>query len=218
MSLLIQIPVVILVTLACGSVARRLGQSRVIGEIVGGILLGPSVFGRFAPAAESALFPTSSMASSEILSTVGLILFLFLIGTEVNIEHLYHHRATAALSSALSILAPFAIGALLAHPLRTRFAPQGIGSLPFVLFLGIAMSITAFPVLARILEERGIQSSRLGTTAITCAAVDDLVAWILLAVALALVGVGGGPLSMAIRLIGLAIYLLVMIGVVRSIS
>jgi len=218
MSLLFQIPVVILVTLACGSLARRLGQSRVIGEIVGGILLGPSVFGRVAPQAAGALFSPSSMASFEILSTVGLVLFLFLIGTEVNIEHLYHQRATAALSSTMSILAPFAISALLAHPLRTRFAPHGIGSGPFVLFLGISMSITAFPVLARILEERGIQSTKLGTTAITCAAVDDLVAWILLALALALVGVGGGPLSMAIRLMGLAIYLLVMIIVVRPIA
>ena len=218
MSLLIQIPVVILVTVACGSVARRLGQSRVVGEIVGGILLGPSVFGRLAPTAAGALFPPSSMASFEILSTVGLILFLFLIGTEVNIEHLYHQRGTAALSSTLSILAPFAIGVLLSHPLRTRFAPQGIGNMPFVLFLGIAMSITAFPVLARILEERGIQSTRLGTTAITCAAVDDLVAWILLALALALVGVGGGPMSVAIRIIGLAVYLVVMIGVVRPLA
>jgi Kef-type K+ transport system membrane component KefB len=218
MSLLVQIPVVILVTLACGSMARRLGQSRVIGEIVGGILLGPSVLGRFAPATAGALFPPSSMASFEILSTVGLILFLFLIGTEVNIEHLYHQRGTAALSSTLSILAPFAIGVLLSHPLRTRFAPQGIGSLPFVLFLGIAMSITAFPVLARILEERGIQSTKLGTTAIMCAAVDDLVAWILLALALALVGVGGGPMSVVIRIIGLAIYLVVMIGVVRPLA
>jgi Kef-type K+ transport system membrane component KefB len=218
MSLLFQIPVVILVTLACGSVARRLGQSRVVGEIVGGILLGPSVFGRVAPIAAGAFFPPSSMASFEILSTVGLILFLFLIGTEVNIEHLYHQRATAAVSSTLSILAPFAIGVLLSHPLRTRFAPQGIGRLPFVLFLGIAMSITAFPVLARILEERGIQSTRLGTTAITCAAVDDLVAWILLALALALVGVGGGPMSVVIRVIGLVIYLVVMVGVVRPLA
>ena len=218
MSLLVQIPVVIFVTLACGSFARRLGQSRVIGEIVGGILLGPSVFGRLAPTAAGALFPPSSMASFEVLSTVGLILFLFLIGTEVNIEHLYHQRGTAALSSTLSILAPFAIGALLANPLRTRFAPQGIGSAPFVLFLGIAMSITAFPVLARILEERGIQSTRLGTTAITCAALDDLVAWVLLALGLTLVGVGGGPMSVVIRVIGLAIYLVVMIGVVRPLA
>src|SRR5450631_318755 len=214
MSLFFQIPVVIFVTLACGSLARRLGQSRVIGEIVGGILLGPSVFGRFAPAAANVLFPQSSMASFEILSPVGLILFLFLIGTEVNIEHLYHQRATAALSSLMSIVVPFAMGALLSHSLRIRFAPHGIGRVPFVLFLGIAMSITAFPVLARILEERGIQRTKLGTTAIMCAAVDDVIAWLLLALALAMVGAGGGSSSLTMRLIGLAIYLSVMIGVV----
>ena len=218
MLLLFQISVVIIVTLACGSMARRLGQSRVIGEIVGGILLGPSVLGRFDPAAAEAFFPRSSMASFETLSTVGLILFLFLIGTEVNVEHLYHQRATAALSSMMSILLPFAMGALLSHSLRIRFAPHGIGSAPFILFLGIAMSITAFPVLARILEERGIQSSKLGTTAILCAAVDDVVAWILLAIAVALVGAGGGSFSLTVRLIGLATYLSVMIGVVRPIA
>jgi len=218
MSLLFQIPAVILVTLACGSLARKLGQSRVIGEIVGGILLGPSVFGRIAPAAANAFFPQSAMASFEILSTVGLIIFLFLIGTEVNIDHLYRQRATAALSSAMSILMPFAMGALLAPSLRNRFAPQGVGNASFVLFLGIAMSITAFPVLARILEERGIQSSKLGSTAILCAAVGDIVAWILLALALALVGAGGSSLSLPVRLIGLAIYLLAMIGLVRPIA
>jgi Kef-type K+ transport system membrane component KefB len=154
MSLLFEIPVVVVVTVACGWLARRFGQSRVIGEIAGGILLGPSVFGRFAPMTANALFPQSSVASFETLSTVGLILFLFLVGTEVNIEHLYHQRATAALSSLMSILVPFAIGASIAHSLRIRFAPYGIGKAPFVLFLGIAMSITAFPVLARILEER----------------------------------------------------------------
>jgi Kef-type K+ transport system membrane component KefB len=215
MSLLFQIPIVVVVTVACGLLARRFGQSRVVGEIAGGILLGPSVFGRLAPAAASALFPQSSMASFEILSTVGLVLFLFLIGTEVNIEHLYRQRATAAMSSLLSIVVPFAMGAVLAHSLRIRFAPQGIGKGPFVLFLGIAMSITAFPVLARILEERGIQGTPLGTTAILCAAVDDVVAWLLLAVALALVGAGGGSSSLTIRLVGLAAYLLVMIAIVR---
>jgi Kef-type K+ transport system membrane component KefB len=215
MSPLFQIPVVIVVTLACGWLARRFGQSRVVGEIAGGILLGPSVLGRIAPAASSALFPQSSMASFEILSTVGLILFLFLVGTEVNIEHLYRQRATAAFSSLLSIVVPFAMGAVIAHPLRIRFAPSGIGEAPFVLFLGIAMSITAFPVLARILEERGIQSSKLGTTAILCAAVDDVVAWLLLALVLALVGVGGGSSSLTTRLVGLTIYLFAMIGIVR---
>ena len=218
MSILFQLPLVILVTLACGSLARRLGQARVVGEIVGGILLGPSVFGRLAPAAAHVFFPQSSMASFEALSTVGLILFLFLIGTEVDVDHLCHQRATAALSSIMSIVVPFAMGVLLAHSLRAQFAPSGIGGAAFVLFLGIAMSITAFPVLARILEERGIQNTPLGTTAILCAAVDDVVAWLLLAVALTLVGVGSGSSSLTIRLVGLAIYLFVMIGVVRPIA
>jgi Kef-type K+ transport system membrane component KefB len=218
MSLLFQIPVIILIILACGSLVRKLGQARVIGEIIGGILLGPSVFGRIAPAASSALFPPSSMVSFEVLSTVGLILFLYLIGTEVNIEHLCHQRATAALSSLMSILVPFAIGALLAESLRIRFAPQGVPRIPFVLFLGIAMSITAFPVLARILEDRGIQGTKLGTTAILCAAVDDVVAWVLLALALALIGAGNGRSSLAARLLGLVVYLVVMIGVVRPIA
>jgi Kef-type K+ transport system membrane component KefB len=115
----------------------------------------------------------------------------------------------------MSILLPFGMGALLAHSLRIRFAPHGIGNLPFVLFLGIAMSITAFPVLARILEERGMQSTMLGTTAILCAAVDDVVAWLLLALALALIGAEGGPSSLPMRLIGLVAYMAVMLIVVK---
>jgi Kef-type K+ transport system membrane component KefB len=213
--LLIQIAAVMLVTLACGWLARRLGQSRVIGEIVGGILLGPSVFGRVAPHASGALFPQESFASFEMLSTVGLILFLFLIGMELDYEQLYRQRATAVMASGMSILLPFAMGALLAHSLRIRFAPHGIGNIPFVMFLGIAMSITAFPVLARILEERGLQGTKLGTTAILCAAVDDVVGWLLLAVALALIGGDGGSSSLPLRMIGLLAYLVVMVAVVR---
>lgn len=213
--LLVQIAVVMLVTLSCGWLARRLGQSRVIGEIIGGILLGPSVLGRIAPHVSAAFFPQASFATFENLSTVGLVLFLFLIGTELDYEHLYRQRKTAALASGLSILLPFAMGAALAHSLRIRFAPHGIGRVPFVLFLGIAMSITAFPVLARILEERGMQSTKLGTTAILCAAVDDVVAWLLLAIAMALIGAEGGPSSLPLRLIGLVCYVVLMVAVVR---
>ncbi|HEX4312281.1 MAG TPA: cation:proton antiporter [Acidobacteriaceae bacterium] len=216
--LLVQMAVVLLVTLACGWLARKLGQSRVIGEIVGGIVLGPSVLGRVAPRSAGVLFPASSFGSFEILSTVGLILFLFLIGMELDYEQLYRQRRTAALASGMSILLPFAMGALLAHSLRIRFAPHGIGNLPFVLFLGIAMSITAFPVLARILEERGLQGTTLGTTAILCAAVDDVVGWLLLGLALALLGAEGGSSSLPVRLLGLAGYLLIMLGVVRPIA
>jgi len=175
--LLVQMAIVLLVTVSCGWLARRLGQARVIGEIIGGILIGPSILGRLSPELSAHLFNTASAATFDSLSTVGLILFLFLVGMELDYEQLYKQRTTALLASGMSILLPFAMGALLAHSLRVRFAPQGIGSVPFVLFLGIAMSITAFPVLARILEERGLQTSPLGTTAILCAAVDDVAAW-----------------------------------------
>jgi Kef-type K+ transport system membrane component KefB len=216
--LLVEMAAVMLVTLTCGWLARKAGQSRVIGEIVGGILLGPSVFGRLAPHAAEVLFPKSSFAAFEILSTVGLILFLFLIGMELDYEQLNRQRRTAVLASGMSIVLPFAMGALLAHSLRLRFSSHTIGNVPFVLFLGIAMSITAFPVLARILEERGLQSTMLGTTAIMCAAVDDVVAWLLLALALALIGGEGGPSSLILRLIGLAAYLIVMLGIIKPIA
>ncbi len=216
--LLLQMTVVLLVTVFCGWLARQLGQSRVIGEIIGGILLGPSVFGRFTPHWSGILFPPASFHSFDILSTVGLILFLFLIGMELDYGHLYKQRATAVMASGMSILLPFGMGAILAHSLRIRFAPHGIGSIPFVLFLGISMSITAFPVLARIIEERHMQGTALGTTAILCAAVDDVVAWTLLAVALALLGHDGGSASLPLRLLALGIYLFLMIAVVRPLA
>jgi Kef-type K+ transport system membrane component KefB len=216
--LLIQMSVVLAVTIVCGWLARKLGQSRVIGEIIGGILLGPSVLGRLLPHTSSALFPAASLHLLEMLSTVGLILYLFLIGMELDYEQLSSHRKTAVIASGTSILIPFVSGAALAHSLRIRFAPHGIGRVPFVLFLGIAMSITAFPVLARILEERRLQSTPLGTTAIMCAAVDDVVAWSLLALALALIGADGGSASLPVRLAGLGGYLVLMLGVVRPLG
>jgi Kef-type K+ transport system membrane component KefB len=210
--------VVLAVTLVCGWLARKLGQARVIGEIIGGILLGPSVLGRIFPHASASLFPAPSLHSLEMLSTVGLILYLFLIGMELDYEQLSSQRKTAVIASGTSILIPFITAAALAHSLRIRFAPHGIGSVPFVLFLGIAMSITAFPVLARILEERRLQATPLGTTAIMCAAVDDVVAWSLLALALALIGADGGSASLPVRLAGLGGYLVLMLFVVRPLG
>lgn len=216
--LLVQMAVILLVTVACGWLARQLGQARVIGEIIGGILIGPSVFGRLAPDLSAHLFNKASSATFDSLSTVGLILFLFLIGMELDYEQLYKQRGTAVFASGMSIVLPFSMGALLAHSLRIRFAPNGIGSVPFVLFLGIAMSITAFPVLARILEERRLQGTGLGTTAILCAAVDDVAAWSLLAFALALIGKGDGPASLSFRMVGLVAYLVLMLAVVRPLA
>jgi len=215
--LLIQTAVILMVTLGCGWLALRLGQPQVIGEMVGGILLGPSFLGHF-PRVLRTLFPTGSLAPFEVLSTFGLILFLFVVGTEVDADQLNDRRADVVLTSGLSILFPFMMAAALAHSLRTRFAPQGIGSVTFVLFLGIAMSITAFPVLARILEERKLLETRLGTIAIFCAAVDDVIAWLLLALALALLGRDAGPASLPLRLVGLLVYVIVMLAVVRPLA
>jgi Kef-type K+ transport system membrane component KefB len=216
--LLMQMTTVLLTALLCGWTTRRLGQPRVIGEIVGGILVGPSVFGRLAPIASARLFPQSSLAPFEVLSTIGLILFLFLIGSEMDYVQLRQQRSTALLASGMSILLPFVMAASVAHSLRIRFAPQGIGSVPFVLLLGISMSITAFPVLARILEERRLQSSALGTTALMCAAIDDVLAWMLLAVALTLIPHQGGWIALKYRLFWLGVYLVVMLGAVRPLA
>lgn len=216
--LLLQMMTVLLVALLCGWLARKLGQSRVIGEIFGGILVGPSVFGRFAPGAAHSLFPASSLGSFEILSNIGLILFLFLIGSELDYAHLRKQRKTAVFASGMSIFFPFGMAAMVAHSLRVRFAPDGIGRIPFVLFLGISMSITAFPVLARILEERKLQSTSLGATALMCAAVDDVAAWTLLAFTLTLLGGGEHTMTMPVRLLWLGFYLLVMLGVIRPLG
>ena len=118
----------------------------------------------------------------------------------------------------MSIFFPFAMAALVAHSLRIRFAPSGIGRIPFVLFLGISMSITAFPVLARILEERKLQSTSLGTTALMCAAVDDVAAWTLLAFTLTLLGGGNHAMTMPWRLLWLSLYVVVMLGVIRPLG
>jgi len=128
--LLTQMAIVLLITVACGWLALKVGQARVIGEIIGGILVGPSVFGRFAPHLSAALFPLNSLGPFETLSTVGLVLFLFLIGMELNYEQLYRQRATALLAIGMSILLPFAMGAVLAHSLRIRFAPTESATSP----------------------------------------------------------------------------------------
>ena len=219
MTLLIaQMAAVLMTSLLCGWVARRLGQGRVIGEIVGGILIGPSVFGRIAPGASAALFPVSSLGSLEVLSTVGLILFMFLVGSELEYKHVREQRMTATLASLMSMALPFGLAVLAAPMLYRRFSTGAIGGLPFVLFLGISMSITAFPVLARILEERQMQTTPLGATAILCAAVDDACAWSLLAVAMTLLPSTEHAVPLAHRFLGLGAYLGVMLLVVRPLG
>jgi len=216
--LLIQMVAVLFTALLCGLIARKIGQPRVIGEIVGGILLGPSFLGRIAPQTFSRLFPQRSFGPFEVLSTVGLVLFVFLIGSQLDIEHLSRQKKTAALGSSMSILIPCVLASVLAPSLRTRFAPQGVGSVAFLLFFCVSMSITAFPVLARILEERGMLSSRLGTTALVCAAADDVGAWILLAFGLTLIPHSEQAIGLTYRIVCLVAYLVGMLGILFPLS
>ncbi len=201
--LLLQVLVIVLAARTLGSLFRKIGQPPVIGEMVAGILLGPSLLGWIAPAAQSFVFPTDSLDPLKLLSQIGVILFMFVVGTELNLDQLRDKADAAVVVSHASIVVPFFLGTGLAFFLYIPLAPAGVSFSAFALFIGVSMSITAFPVLARILEERGISRTHLGTTAIACAAVDDVTAWCLLAVVVALVKAGG--LGGALWTIGLSV-------------
>ncbi|MFN7675154.1 cation:proton antiporter, partial [Flavobacterium sp.] len=212
--LLLQIITIVLVARIFGWIFRKIGQPTVIGEIIAGIVLGPSLFGLYFPEVKEALFPVASLGILQMLSQVGLIFFMFVIGMELDLKVLKNKANEAVVISHASIVIPFALGVGLAYFIYYQFAPPGIEFLSFSLFMGIAMSITAFPVLARIVQERGIHKTRLGTIVITCAAADDITAWCLLAAVIAIVKAGSFVSS--IYIIGLAIsYVLMMLFVVK---
>jgi Kef-type K+ transport system membrane component KefB len=179
--LLAQIAAILLVSRALGLLTRWLGQPLVIAEMVAGIVLGPSLLGLLWPHAFATLFPVASLPVLKMLSQLGLVLFMFLVGLELDPALLRGRRRASVLISHTSIALPFALGVGAAWWLRGSYLPKDISFLPFALFLGTAMSVTAFPVLARILTERGLLQSRVGAIAIACAAVDDVTAWCLLA-------------------------------------
>jgi Kef-type K+ transport system membrane component KefB len=212
--LLLQIITIVLVARIFGWIFRKIGQPTVIGEIIAGIVLGPSLLGLYFPEVKEALFPVASLGILQMLSQVGLIFFMFVIGMELDLKVLKNKANEAVVISHASIVIPFALGVGLAYFIYYQFAPPGIEFLSFSLFMGIAMSITAFPVLARIVQERGIHKTRLGTIVITCAAADDITAWCLLAAVIAIVKAGSFVSS--IYIIGLAIsYVLMMLFVVK---
>jgi Kef-type K+ transport system membrane component KefB len=188
--LLLQIITIIAFARIFGFLCKKIGQPSVIGEIIAGIILGPSVLGLFAPEISTFLFPRESLNALQFFSQLGLILFMFIVGMDVDLKVLGKKAPEAFLVSHASIIIPFTLGMVLAYYIFISFAPSGITFLSFALFIGISMSITAFPVLARILQERGMMKTRLGTLAITCAAIDDISAWCLLASLIAIVKAG----------------------------
>jgi Kef-type K+ transport system membrane component KefB len=212
--LLAQIVTIVFTARILGWVCKKIGQPTVIGEIVAGIVLGPSLVGMYLPGFSSALFPAESMNNLQFLSQVGLILFMFMVGMELDLKTLKNRAHEAVVISHASIIFPFALGIGLAYFIYQSFAPQGVQFLSFGLFIGIAMSITAFPVLARIVHERGIHKTRLGAIVITCAAVDDITAWCILAAVIAIVKAGSFVSSLYTIAIAVG-YVLVMVQIVR---
>ncbi|MEY4964206.1 MAG: hypothetical protein RLZZ323_1525 [Bacteroidota bacterium] len=212
--LLAQIVTIIIVARFFGWIFKKIGQPTVIGEIIAGIVLGPSLLGIYFPEFSSILFPTESLGNLKFLSQIGLILFMFVIGMELDLKVLKNKANEAVVISHASIVIPFTLGIGLAYFVYNRFAPEGVKFLSFSLFMGIAMSITAFPVLARIVQERGLHKTKLGAIAITCAAADDITAWSLLAVVIAVVKADNFASSLYI--IGLAaLYVVTMLFVVK---
>ena len=212
--LLAQIITIILVARFFGWVFKKIGQPSVIGEIIAGIVLGPSLLGLYFPEFSAALFPVESLGNLKFLSQIGLILFMFVIGMELDLKVLKNKANEAVVISHASIVIPFTLGIGLAYFVYNRFAPEGVKFLSFSLFMGIAMSITAFPVLARIVQERGIHKTKLGAIVITCAAADDITAWCILAVVIAIVKAGTFVSSLYIISLAL-IYVLLMIFIVK---
>ena len=214
--LLLQIITIIIVARFFGWIFRKIGQPSVIGEIIAGIFLGPSVVGMYFPEYSKLLFPAESLGNLQFLSQIGLILFMFVIGMELDLKVLKNKANDAVVISHASIVIPFALGIGLSYFIyqNTTFTPKGVDFLSFSLFMGIAMSITAFPVLARIVQERGIHKTKLGTIVITCAAADDITAWCILAAVIAIVKAGTFASSMYIILLAV-LYVLMMLFVVK---
>ena len=202
---LAQLVVIVAATRLVGALAARLRQPRVVGEIAAGLLLGPSLLGRFAPGISAWLFPPATLPVLLAVSHLGLLFFMFLVGLHLDLGMLRASGRTALVTSPVSIVVPLGLGIAVAVAIQPRFAPE-VSPLAFALFMGVALSVTAFPVLARILEERGLTRTRIGVVAIACAAVDDVSAWCLLAGVTAYVRAAAGSISFARTLLLLAVF------------
>ncbi|MDR2216454.1 MAG: cation:proton antiporter [Nevskiaceae bacterium] len=213
--LFLQLLVILVVSRIMGHLFVRFRQPAVVGEMAAGILLGPSLFGLLAPGSFEFVFSADSLGALRLLSQIGVCLFLFIVGMELNLAHIRARTPVAVAVSHVSILLPYLLGVLLAYGLYGDFAAPGATFTAFALFMGISMSITAFPVLVRILQEHGLARTPLGNIAVTSAAIDDVSAWTILAFVVAVAraaSLGGAVLSLVLVLLFIAI----MMGPVRA--
>src|SRR5881392_2180700 len=210
--LFLQLFVVTSVSYLVGWIFTHFGQPAVVGEMMAGVLLGPSVFGLLAPGAFQFVFATSSLGALRLFSQIGVCLFMFTVGMEMDVAELRRKAHTAIVVSHASIIAPYFLGVLLALFLYSHLAQPGASFTGFALFMGISMSVTAFPVLLRILQDRAIFKTSLGRTATACAAVGDVTAWSVLAFVVAIAratSVGATAFSLGLVLLFVALMLLV---------
>ena len=212
---LLAVVVVIAAARAVGAIFRKLNQPPVMGEVLAGILLGPSFLGFIAPVAASFLLPPQIAPYLAMISQVGVILYMFLVGLEMDSDLLRQHTQGSIAISHASMVVPFLLGAALALLLYPLFSTRSVSFTVFALFLGVAMSVTAFPVLARILTDRNMQKSRLGVLALACAAVDDVSAWCLLALVVGIIRAQPGRVLLTVALT-LAFILVVLLVVKRG--
>jgi Kef-type K+ transport system membrane component KefB len=190
-----------------------LKQPAVVGEIVAGIVIGPSVLGHFAPGLAKTLVPPDAVAPLGTIAQIGIVLFMFLVGLELDVSLLRKRTRVSVAISASSIVVPFSLGLALAAFLRARFAKPDVPHHVFALFIAVSMSVTAFPVLARILSDRRMTRSPLGVLALACAAVDDVTAWCLLALVVSLAKAHASSAATTVALV--IVFAAVMLGVVR---
>jgi Kef-type K+ transport system membrane component KefB len=212
--LLVQFIVILVATRLVGVLFTRMGQPAVIGEILAGILLGPSLLGWAAPNVFGFVFAASSLGTVQLFSQIGVCVFMFVIGLELDVANLRRRAQTAIVVSHTSIMVPFLLGAGSALLLYPTFSSGKTSFVSFALFMSIAMSITAFPVLARILTDKGLTRTPLGAAAITCAAVGDATAWAILAVVVAIAR-ATGLIPTLVNLGVLAFYIAAMLFGVR---
>lgn len=213
---LLQLAIIILFARVAGRIAQKLGQPRVVGEIVGGLLLGPSLFGHLSPELFETLFHSSPPMMINILSQIGLVLLMFQIGLEFDFAHLSEKRNKKAVLSvaAAGILLPFGLGFLLGGFGASSLAPE-VNPLGFKLFIATAFSITAMPVLGRIMMEFDLTRKRIGAIAITAAAINDVIGWVLLAVVSAMATAHFSPADVGWQIFWIVVYVAVCLGLVR---
>jgi Kef-type K+ transport system membrane component KefB len=213
LQVLVALLVIIAASRAVGALFRTFHQPAVIGEVLAGILLGPSLLGRVAPTVSAAVFPEAVIPMLGIIAQLGVLLFMFVVGLELNTELLREKSHTTIAISHAGIVFPFLLGATLALGLYPLLSSRDVSFTAFSLFLGISMSVTAFPVLARILMDRRLHQSPMGTLALTCAAIADVTAWCLLALVVGVIQskVRGAAVTALLTLL----YILVMVVLVR---